>query len=91
MDDFFKSKKALQTLKLISPGTELRLGIDHVLKAKTGGLIVIADNEDVMKIVDGGFKFKARCVKFFKILQRLVFGKIVNEGKEEKIKLFKSI
>ena len=50
MDDFFKSKKALQTLKLISPGTELRLGIDHVLKAKTGGLIVIADNEDVSDI-----------------------------------------
>ena len=59
MDDFFKSKKALQTLKLISPGTELRLGIDHVLKAKTGGLIVIADNEDVMKIVDGGFNINA--------------------------------
>lgn len=42
-------------LKMISPGTALRQGLDNVLKAKTGGLIVIADDESVMELVDGGF------------------------------------
>ena len=42
-------------LKLISPGTSLREGLENILRAKTGGLIVLSDNEDVMKIVDGGF------------------------------------
>ncbi|MGL5641096.1 MAG: DNA integrity scanning diadenylate cyclase DisA [Paraclostridium sp.] len=59
MSDFFSGKKAINTLKMISPGTTLRLGIDHVLKAKTGGLIVIADGDDVTKIVDGGFNINA--------------------------------
>lgn len=59
MDDFFSGKKAIKTLKMISPGTDLRLGIDHVLKAKTGGLIVIADSDEVMNIVDGGFAINA--------------------------------
>ncbi|EQK46591.1 DNA integrity scanning diadenylate cyclase DisA [Paraclostridium bifermentans] len=59
MDDFFSGKKAIRTLKMISPGTDLRLGIDHVLKAKTGGLIVIADSDEVMSIVDGGFAINA--------------------------------
>lgn len=42
-------------LKLISPGTSLREGLENILRAKTGGLIVLSDNDDVMKIVDGGF------------------------------------
>ncbi len=42
-------------LKLIAPGTELRLGLDNILKAKTGALIVIGDSKEVLDIVDGGF------------------------------------
>lgn len=42
-------------LKIMCPGTQLREGIDNILRAKTGGLIVIGDDEDVMEIVDGGF------------------------------------
>ena len=42
-------------LMLISPGTSLREGLENILRAKTGGLIVLSDNDDVMKIVDGGF------------------------------------
>ena len=85
MDDFFKSKKALQTLKLISPGTELRLGIDHVLKAKTGGLIVIADNEDVMKIVDGGFNINAEYTPAYLYELAKMDGAIVLSGDIKKI------
>lgn len=42
-------------LKIISPGTQLRDGLDNILRAKTGGLILLGDNEEVMKLVDGGF------------------------------------
>ena len=42
-------------LKLIAPGTEIRKGLDNILKAKTGGLIVIGDSKEVLELVDGGF------------------------------------
>ena len=42
-------------LKIICPGTQLREGIENILRAKTGGLIVIGDDEEVMELVDGGF------------------------------------
>ncbi|MGL5574884.1 MAG: DNA integrity scanning diadenylate cyclase DisA [Sarcina sp.] len=43
-------------LKIMSPGTTLREGLENILRAKTGGLIVLSDKEDVLEIVDGGFK-----------------------------------
>ena len=46
-------------LKLMSPGTALREGLENILRAKTGGLIVIGDNEEVMNIVDGGFNINS--------------------------------
>ena len=46
-------------LKLMSPGTALREGLENILRAKTGGLILIGDNEEVMKIVDGGFNINS--------------------------------
>lgn len=45
----------LNTLKMISPGTPLREGLDNVLKARTGGLIVVGDGDEVLSIVEGGF------------------------------------
>lgn len=51
-----KNNELIQILKMIAPGTELREGLDNILKAKTGALIVISDSPEVMKIADGGFK-----------------------------------
>ena len=45
-------------LNFISPGTELRAGIDNVLRAKTGGLIVVGFDDKVAKLVEGGFTIK---------------------------------
>lgn len=42
-------------LKIVAPGTPLRSGIDNVLRAKTGGLIVIGYDEKVQELVEGGF------------------------------------
>lgn len=44
-----------EILKLVAPGTPIREGIDNVLRAKTGGLIVLGYNDQVKHLVDGGF------------------------------------
>ena len=45
-----------QILKLIAPGTPIREGLKNILRAKTGALLLITDNNQVLKeIVDGGF------------------------------------
>jgi len=55
----FKKEEITDVLKNIAPGTLLRTGIEGVQKAKTGGLIV-AYNEFVENIFEGGFKINAR-------------------------------
>ena len=45
-----------ELLKLIAPGTPIRDGLENILRAKTGALLLITDNSDVIKeVVDGGF------------------------------------
>ncbi len=45
-------------LKKIAPGTAIRNGLENILNAKTGALIAIADNQEVLNLVDGGFKIE---------------------------------
>jgi diadenylate cyclase len=49
-------KTMSEILQFIAPGTPIREGIDNVLRANTGGLIVLGCNEKVKGIVDGGFQ-----------------------------------
>ena len=42
-------------LRLVAPGTPIREGLENVLRAKTGGLIVFGSGPEVMKVADGGF------------------------------------
>lgn len=51
-----KQEEVLELLKKVAPGTILREGLDNILKAKTGALIVVSESEEVMNIADGGFK-----------------------------------
>ena len=51
-----RSEELLQILKTVAPGTDLRDGLENILKARTGALIVVGDSEEVVKIADGGFK-----------------------------------
>lgn len=44
-----------ELLQLVAPGTPFRAGLENVLRAKTGGLIVVGYSPEVMEIVDGGF------------------------------------
>lgn len=49
-------KEALyDVLKAVAPGTAFREGLENILKARTGGLIVIGDTKEVLDVVDGGF------------------------------------
>ena len=50
-----KENDFINILKLIAPGTPIREGLENILKAKTGALIVIGENKEVMDLVDGGF------------------------------------
>lgn len=51
----YTDKKLLELLKFVAPGTEIRKGIDNILDAGTGGLIVLGASEEVLKLCDGGF------------------------------------
>lgn len=42
-------------LKLVAPGTPFRDGLENVLRAKTGALLVVGYSPEVMEVVDGGF------------------------------------
>ncbi len=45
-----------EILKMIAPGTPIRDGLDNILKAKTGALLLITDSKEVIQeVVDGGF------------------------------------
>ncbi|NMB27168.1 MAG: DNA integrity scanning protein DisA [Tissierellia bacterium] len=44
-----------ETLKIVAPGTQLRVGLDNIINARTGALIVVGDTKEVLDIVHGGF------------------------------------
>ena len=47
-----QNDKIANIIKIVAPGTEIREGLDNILKAKTGGLIVIGDSKEILDIVD---------------------------------------
>src|SRR6476620_11198646 len=46
----------MRALEMIAPGTALREGIESILHARTGGLIVIGEPEDLSFLNSGGIK-----------------------------------
>jgi len=44
-----------ETLTLVAPGTPLRTGLDNILNARRGALIVIGNKKEVLDISQGGF------------------------------------
>ena len=45
----------MYALRLVAPGTQLREGLDRILQARMGALIVIGDGPDVLSVCSGGF------------------------------------
>ena len=56
-----KEEELIEILKLVAPGTEIRQGLENILKSKTGALIVVGDSKEVLDIVDGGFYINVDC------------------------------
>ena len=52
-------KRCTPRLRLVAPGTPLREGIDRILQANMGALIVVGDGPDVLNICSGGFLLDA--------------------------------
>ena len=51
-----KEDPLAEILKKIAPGTAIREGLDNILRAKTGALLLITDKQEVIdEVVDGGF------------------------------------
>ena len=46
-------------LRLVAPGTPLREGLDRILQAQMGALIVVGDGPEVLDICSGGFLLDA--------------------------------
>jgi diadenylate cyclase len=49
----------LDALAAVSPGTPLREGVDRILQAGMGALVVVGDGPDVLNICSGGFLLDA--------------------------------
>src|SRR6056297_3581345 len=48
--------KLMDILKVLAPGTIFRDGLENILRAQTGGLIVASDKDEVLELVNDGFK-----------------------------------
>ncbi|MEG6587025.1 DNA integrity scanning diadenylate cyclase DisA [Dendrosporobacter sp. 1207_IL3150] len=47
--------KFINIIKSLAPGMPLREGLENILRAKMGALVVVGDNPSIMETVDGGF------------------------------------
>ncbi len=54
-----RSPELLAALAAVAPGTALREGIDRILQASMGALIVVGDGPEVLNICSGGFLLDA--------------------------------
>ena len=53
------SAELMTALGVVAPGTPLRDGLDRILQAKMGGLVVVGDGPEVLNICSGGFLLDA--------------------------------
>src|SRR3982751_3703674 len=54
--DSRQEPRLVKALEMVAPGTSLREGIDHILHARTGGMIVIGDPEELSFLYSGGIR-----------------------------------
>ncbi|KGG80113.1 DNA integrity scanning protein DisA [Caloranaerobacter azorensis H53214] len=58
-EEDIKNNEIFESLKILAPGTPLREGLENIVRAKTGALIVVGDSDEVLSIVDGGFNINS--------------------------------
>ncbi|MBS3084405.1 DNA integrity scanning diadenylate cyclase DisA [Candidatus Pacearchaeota archaeon] len=88
-------KDFMDVLKMVAPGTSLRVALDDFLNAKMGALIVL-DNGNLGDIVEGGFKVNTKfsaqkLVELAKMDGAIILSKDVKEILNVNTLLFPSI
>jgi len=58
-DEHLLDGEFLKAIRVLAPGTVLREGLENILNARTGALIVIGDSPQVLEVIDGGFEINA--------------------------------
>ncbi len=53
-----QDSRIVRALEMVAPGTALREGIDNILHARSGGLIVIGDADELAFLFSGGIKLE---------------------------------
>src|SRR3954471_19367362 len=48
--------RLVKALEMVAPGSAVREGIDNIVHARTGGLIVIGDSDELSFLFSGGIK-----------------------------------
>ena len=83
-----KESSLTEILKKIAPGTDIREGLDNILKARTGALLLITDKKEVIQeVVDGGFNINEdyNSAKLYELAK--MDGAIILSGDLKKILL----
>jgi diadenylate cyclase len=56
--DSRQEPRLVRALEMVAPGTALREGIDNILDAKTGGLLVVGEPDELAFLYSGGIKLE---------------------------------
>ncbi|MTI48370.1 DNA integrity scanning diadenylate cyclase DisA [Sporosalibacterium faouarense] len=59
LEEKVENRRIYKSIKMLSPGTPLREALDNIVRAKTGALILIGDDDEILSIVDGGFNINS--------------------------------
>jgi diadenylate cyclase len=51
-----QESRMVRALEMVAPGTALRGGVDNILHARSGGLIVVGDTDELAFLFSGGIK-----------------------------------
>lgn len=82
--DKITKEEFLSVLKLIAPGTSLRVALDGILKIGKGALIVI-ENQNLLPLLDGGFRLNTKFTPQKLVELAKMDGAIVLSGDLKKI------
>src|ERR1700722_9754402 len=56
--DSRQEPRLVRALEMVAPGTALREGIDNILHARTGGLLVIGEPDEMAFLYSGGIRLE---------------------------------
>src|ERR687893_1358376 len=77
--------RLVRALEMVAPGTAVREGLDHIVQARTGGLICIGDTEELSFLYSGGIKLEIDYTPAFLFQLAKMDGAIVLSSNGTKI------